>query len=116
MIFPSKSTLANPTDISMNANIEQWLSFLHDLRHSRVQPSVVHGTRCLTRCGRGQGAWQTSLQVADWMRLEGIQLDDICCNALVSCCGNGNQWQVGLVWLETKGKTPLITLNDLKIS
>ena len=76
----------------------QWLSFLHDLRHRRVQPSVLHGTRWVTRGGRGPGGWRSSLELAEWMRLEGMQLDDICCNALVSCCGNGKQWQAGLSW------------------
>eukprot|EP00435_Cladocopium_sp_Y103_P030552 s1597_g7.t1 len=86
-------------------------AFLRDLRQSRVQPSVVHGTRCLTRCGRGQGAWQMSLEVAAWMRLEGIQLDNICWNALVSCCGHGNQWQAALRYPKTdsRGASALIS-------
>ena len=80
-----------------------WLvrkDLLQGLLDNRLELNLIHGTRFLMT-----QSWSIALETAKYMMDEGLVLDQICWNALVTCC----PWQHALKWtMDQRGSSALI--------
>eukprot|EP00435_Cladocopium_sp_Y103_P044851 s25_g12.t1 len=91
---------------------QQWkmaLEIFKQMEEEGVVPNAVTYAACISACGR-QSDWRQALDFLMSAR-DAQQFSTIACNATISACANGHEWQVPLRLLQLAPQKTLLTFS-----